>query len=383
MFENDVDDHDAPPLDLPAPQRPRLSHNPVDINLIGDRCMRTEEIQLQDLLNENIDREKNLRKTHLLVQILRIITPQAGNMGNAMTRYQRSQNQQQITFSRILLCRNESKLCYIMMTTDGNRRIFHRDLTLRDNGTITIGSYLRILAPEPVERNMQGIPLVKTFAMAVAMGKIFDLPAIPINNNIEGSNTGVAVLTNAEVEVRSTTPIQTTCSGKHCDKQRPLEWCFKTNRGCGCWGTSSLGTSNIAFMLHLKVSYSNNNVFYMKYFSLQQFNTLFMDSVIPQNTAITALEHTDASNTLEDSLQECLEYINENGGFQVVVWYSRGEINDLSLVGLNAQEDAQVDSGRMNYHVVYVQPMDKTLLDNTGTRGGELAARKFRVGDNL
>ena len=133
--------------------------------------MRTEEIQLQDLLNENIDREKNLRKTHLLVQILRIITPQAGNMGNAMTRYQRSQNQQQITFARILLCRNESKLCYIMMTTDGNRRIFHRDLTLRDNGTITIGSYLQILAPEPVERNMQGIPLVKTFAMAVAMGK--------------------------------------------------------------------------------------------------------------------------------------------------------------------------------------------------------------------
>ena len=104
MFENDIEDHDAPPLDLPAPQRPRLSHNPVDINLIGDRCMRTEEIQLQDLLNENIDREKNLRKTHLLVQILRIITPQAGNIGNALTRYQRSQNQQQITFVRILLC---------------------------------------------------------------------------------------------------------------------------------------------------------------------------------------------------------------------------------------------------------------------------------------
>ena len=43
---------------------------------------------------------------------------------------------------------------------------------------------------------------MKTFAMAVAMGKRFDLPAIPINNNIEGSNTGVAVLTNAEVEVK-------------------------------------------------------------------------------------------------------------------------------------------------------------------------------------
>ena len=52
-------------------------------------------------------------------------------------------------------------------------------------------------------------------------------------------------------------------------------------------------------------------------------------------------------------------------------------------MGLNAQEDAQVDSGRMNYHVVYVQPMNITLLDNTTTRGGELAEHKFRVGDNL
>ena len=120
------------------------------------------------------------------------------------------------------------------MTNDSNRRIFHRDLALRDNGMITIGPYLRILAPEPVERNMQGMPLVKSFTMAIAMGNIYGISPIPINNIIEGSNTGVTVLTNFELEVRSTTPIQTTCSSKHCDEQRPLEWRFKTNRGCGC-----------------------------------------------------------------------------------------------------------------------------------------------------
>ena len=121
----------------------------------------------------------------------------------------------------------------------------------------------------------------------------------------------------------------------------------------------------------------------MKHFSSQQFNTLFMDSVIPPNTVITAFEHTDSSNNLEVSLENCIDNINDNGGFQVVVWYSRGEINDLSLVELNAQEDAQVDSGRMNYHVVYVQPMTRALLDNTTTHGDELVALKFRVGDNL
>ena len=111
----------------------------------------------------------------------------------------------------------------------------------------------------------------------------------------------------------------------------------------------------------------------MKYFSSQQFNRLFVDSVVPQNTAITALEHTDAIHNLEQRLDHCLECINANGGFQVVLWCSRGEITDSSLVGLKANNDAHVDSGRMNYHIVHVQPMNKTLLDNTTTLGGELA----------
>ena len=78
----------------------------------------------------------------------------------------------------------------------------------------------------------------------------------------------------------------------------------------------------------------------MKYFSSQQFNTLFMDSVIPPNAVIAAFEHTDASNNLEELLEYCNENINDNGDFQVVVWYSRGEINDLSFVGLNVPEYA-------------------------------------------
>ena len=134
--------------------------------------MRTEEIQIQHLLNENIDQQKNLRKSHLLVQILRIITLQAGNSGNAMKRYQRIQNQQQITFVRILLCRNGSKLWYIMMKNNCIRRIFNLDLALRDNSMIEIESYLRILEPEPGERKKQGFPFFKSFVMAVLMEKI-------------------------------------------------------------------------------------------------------------------------------------------------------------------------------------------------------------------
>jgi hypothetical protein len=155
--------HNPPPMSPPPAQRQRIVQLPIDQNLINTRVMRTEEIRVKDLLNKNVEMEMSLNKTHVNLQILQIITPQAGNMGNAMTRYQRGNQQQRINFIWIILCRNNNELCYIMMTSDTDKRLFHRDLMLRDNGTITIGLYIRLLAPHPIERNMQGIPLIKSF----------------------------------------------------------------------------------------------------------------------------------------------------------------------------------------------------------------------------
>ena len=110
-----------------------------------------------------------------------------------------------------------------MMTNEMNKRIFHRYLMLRDNGTTTIGSYMRILAPYPIERNMQGIPLIKTHYPAIAMMVPIELPSICINTYIQANQSSVALLKNCDVKVRRTTPIQITCSVKYCDKQRPLD----------------------------------------------------------------------------------------------------------------------------------------------------------------
>ena len=80
----------------------------------------------------------NLSKKHIVGQIVRIITPQAGSSGSALTRWQRNNNQQQITFTRIYLCRSHSDLFYIMMTNEMNKHFFHRDLLLRDNGFLSL-----------------------------------------------------------------------------------------------------------------------------------------------------------------------------------------------------------------------------------------------------
>ena len=53
--------------------------------------MMKEEIKLSNLINENIEEERNINCTHLLIQILRIITPQTVNLGNVLTCYQKNQ----------------------------------------------------------------------------------------------------------------------------------------------------------------------------------------------------------------------------------------------------------------------------------------------------
>ena len=258
-------------------------------------------------------------------------------------------------------------------------------LLLCDNGTITIGSYLRILCPYPVERNMKNIPIVRTHIPAIAMKPPLLLYPIPIDYETMGNNSGVAVLSGVLVNVRRTTAIQTTCSGKHCDKQRPMDWARSTSQGCGCWGTSSLGTSNLALM-HNIILQDRDDKIKVENFSSTKFNQIFMTGPIPPNTPVTALEATQAFFNLKIAIDDCLDLINENDGFDVVLWYSRGEINDVSMTGANVEtEDSQVDSGKMCYHIVEIKPTNKDFSNNSivNALATELKNSKFSISDNL
>ena len=158
----------------------------VDLSLVNQRVMAiTTNITLSELLQENLDLTVNMNKRHMDIQILRIITPQPNQ--NALTRYQRTNQTHQVRFNRFILCRifrEHSILVYVMMSSDVNGRLFHRDLVLRDNGVISIGSFLRILAPHQIDRNMQDIPLLRTDFPAVALCAPSYLPTVNIKTEL-------------------------------------------------------------------------------------------------------------------------------------------------------------------------------------------------------
>ena len=105
-----------------------------------------------------------------------------------------------------------------MMTSKMNGRVFHRDVVLHDNGVITIGLYLRVLAPHQIDRNIQCITLICTDYPDVALRPPLYLSAARVNTYIEGTKSLVAILNNFHVDINRTSPIQTTCSSHFCDK---------------------------------------------------------------------------------------------------------------------------------------------------------------------
>ena len=191
-------------------------------------------------------------------------------------------------------------------------------------------------------------------------------PKYIINNDIEDNKSGFEILNTTTLGICRTQAIQKKCTGKHFNRQIPHGI---MNQGCVCWGTSGIGITNLSLSYNVVVCYRTYSLM-MREFSSKNFNLgIFQDKYFPQTIPVTELEHTYAKNNLEYSIEIYVDFINDHGGFRVVVWYSRGEINDKSSIDMATQSnEGQFDSGRMNYHILLILPTNANILK----RGNQL-----------
>ena len=96
---------------------------------------------------------------------------------------------------------------------------------------------------------------------------------------------------------------------------------------------------------------------------------IFQDKPFPQTVPVIALEHTDASDNPEDSIDNYVYLIDDNGEFILVMWYYRGKINYKSLIGMaNQSNEGKVDAGRVNYHIIKILSKNANIFK----RGNQL-----------
>jgi len=72
-------------------------------------------------------------------------------------------------------------------------------------------------------------------------------------------------------------------------------------------------------------------------------------------------DNTEYLDELYDSIDNVTEYINNNGGFTVIGWYKRGEINDQS----NLEAGEKISPSTVVHHFVSILPtsFDRLKMD--------------------
>ena len=357
------------------------------------------EVSLTVLKSDDAIRNR-LNFKYIDLQILRIITSNQA-AANVYSRKRSISNTTTIKFTRLILCRvhstdspeDNTKLVYIMEARNQNMNLWAKNINLRDNGAISIGSLIRFPCPMPIQQYMRcDIPLLMSQLPAILL-KTPKMNTHPLNHEIESNTSLGFIYRGAIVNICFSSVLKTSCSGLLCDRQRVSDW--NGSRGCGCYGMST-NSSSLVVQHALEVRTVTGGDLFMNDFSSLKFSKLYMKSDIPGSCKLYSLQLTQASMNLFEAADNCIELINDNGGFVTVGWYKRGQITDKSLIAArnangtnggnmmagannNNQEDMYVDSGDISYHIVQVLPSNQDFLDPTTELGKELEELKFDV----
>ena len=362
----------------------RVRHNteliPLDLNLVGASMMRrTTPVLLSQLLNNNI--QEIVRNGRIDLMLLRCIANGKHGQTNYMVKQYAARggnknNCSNSNYSRLFLFKvmnatEPNALVYMMESENQNKKLWGRNPTLRDDGTIAIGTIIRVLNPLPVESIMpDGIPSLVTRFAAVILQNPRKILHVPINDALAGNNSLAFALNNCKVSIIASTPEETGCAGCFCDKQRIHE-IAQYRQGCACYVWSDR-RNNMIIDHSLNIEHPSWTG-YIKSFSSLRFSSLYQTSVFSTSIRRDVLELSEQYYELDDSINRVVELVNENGGFTVVGWYKRGVVNDRSVLTVlekntnnynnNTSTEIQVDNGKLNFHPTSIQPTNKNFFD--------------------
>ena len=95
-------------------------------------------------------------------------------------------------------------------------------------------------------------------------------------------------------------------------------------------------------------------------FSSLKFSTLYLNEYFPKSTKQISFDVTENEEKLYEAIDDVVNFHNSNGGFTVIGWYKRGEVNDLNKIDIHNNE--KLLSSEISHHVTSIFPSQyKTL----------------------
>ena len=364
-------------------QEELLRLEPVDNSQFTPRMLeKMREIRLHELTIK--DKKRNLNRLYIDVQLIRIISPTKELRAYVYDQQKNKKSNNGVEFKRLFLCRVNShnhvedngKVLYLMEKTDLNF-YFQSNVEHRDTGIISVGGYFRIRQPFEITRFLKGrIPLLRTSMPLVAMKPPLELYNIRIEK-LEEEITKAFVLKNLQLNVTRTTPIKSFCTGSFCDKQRISE--IKAKDNCGCYTFKDKYTS-VVLEHTINTSYQNTEI-EMEQFSSTKFDKCFLTDVIPFDISFIKFRDGDLLWDVEESIQDILDFVNNNNGWTIIGWYKRGLTKDENLIGdyTVSKKDRMIASSNLKLNIVQITPSKKEFYIPGENLYTELQTKKFDV----
>ena len=316
-------------------------------------------------VEELMSAEPRLRNTVLFLKILRVVAPSQSDAGMYTLKNFKKKNygESRCAYTRLFLCldlNSDGQTVYIGEGRGIGVNLWSNVVNVRDNGSIGIGSTIVLYSPKPISKLLGNeIPIIETNS-SCRVKRRHPVDIIPIERNLEGNLTKGFVLNNCEIKIVCAEVIATNCSGYFCDRQRSAEL-MRSGKKCGCYQMRGLG-SNLSVVHNIDFKDPNDNVIYnVEEFSSMKFSLLYLSEYFPKSTQRLSYDPSMPNHeNLCISMDNVVNFYNTHGGFTIVGWYKRGEINDVIHEEGKVLKSDRITASSINYHISSMYPTRNT-----------------------
>ena len=379
--------------------RQRKALVPLDLSLLTNKVMnKSKETTIPKLMKPKISVSL---KNHLNCMMIRMIANKNGQKNDTLVRtYNRQQGNQKVTkaqsytrlFSVIIFEKNQptSRIAYIMEDQMNHRNMWDFSTNIRDGGNITIGTTIRLHHVKPIDKMMaDDCPSLVTTRPVVVMRDPLSLNEVKVNYQVSAGVPSAFVLNNCQLEILDSEAVETGCGGLFCDKQRIRE-VMQYGQRCCCFRFSQR-RPNMEVVHTMVIKHASlTEPLYIEDFSSTRFSLLFQNGILSCEITKESLDMTDYFDSMETKIESGVNQINDDGGFTVIGWYKRGQVQDRTVLIQNENEQSsryaasnnppvQVDKSTIKFHPCVIRPTKKEFFKKGTREYEELKKNKFNV----
>ena len=163
----------------------------------------------------------------------------------------------------------------------------------RDNGTLTIGSYIAIINPMPIKEFWcNEVPILEVRTSAFIMKDPEIMHEVLINESITANVPSIILYNNVKINVHSLEPLDYKCGGLFFDRQRAVE-IDRGARACGCYNMSTR-VGNVVLLHDISFTKDGKKLFTIRDFSSHSFSCMYLKKPFSSLIKWEMLDNTTA-----------------------------------------------------------------------------------------